>query len=90
MSDEPICSPSTRGANWLICVRGVGRQRTRFHRPCKPDGYTLARHMSVYAETGEEYVKLIRGMIQRDTLRHADTAKLSPGPRILFRRVDQK
>ena len=54
------------------------------------DGYALAGHMSSYAETGEEYVNLIRGMIRRDDLTRADTSKLAQGPRILFRRVDQK
>ena len=54
------------------------------------DGYALAGHMSSYAETGEEYVKLIRSMIRRDNLTRADTAKLAQGPLILFRRVDQK
>ena len=46
--------------------------------------------MSSYAETGEEYVKLIRSMIRRDDLIRGDTAKLAQGPRTLFRRVDQK
>ena len=43
-----------------------------------------------YAEMGEDYVKLIRRMIQRDGLTRGDTAKLAPGPRILFRHVDHK
>ena len=43
-----------------------------------------------HSETGEEYVKLIRRMIRRDGLTRGDTAKLAPGPHILFRRVDQK
>ncbi len=54
------------------------------------DGYLLAGHLGRYAEIGEQYVKLIRRMIRRDRLHLADTAKLAPGPRILFRRVDQK
>ena len=54
------------------------------------DGYELAGHLGRYAETGDEYVKLIRRMIKRDGLNLTDTAKLAPGPRILFRRVDQK
>ena len=54
------------------------------------DGHALAGHLGKYAETGEEYVKLIRRMIRRDDLARGDTAKLAPGPRILFRRVDPK
>ncbi len=52
------------------------------------DGNTLAGYLDKYAETGEEYVKFIRGMIRRDDLTRADTAKLAPGPQILFRRMD--
>ncbi len=53
------------------------------------DGNTFAGYLDKYAETGEEYVKIIRGMIRRDDLTRADTAKLAPGPQILFRRMDQ-
>lgn len=53
-------------------------------------GYFLAGFLNKYAETGGDYVKLIRRIISRDDLGRADTAKLSPGPRILFQRVDQK
>ena len=54
------------------------------------DGYALAGQLGGYAETGEEYVKLIRRMIRRDDITRADRAKLALGPLILFRRVDQK
>ena len=64
--------------------------RAAMRRDVKPiDGYTLAGYLGRYAETGETYVKLIRRMIRRDDLNRADTAKLAPGPRILFRRIDQ-
>ena len=53
-------------------------------------GYFLAGFLNKYAETGGDYVKLIRRIISRDDLGRADTAKLSAGPRILFQRVDQK
>ena len=54
------------------------------------DGYVLAGHLGSYAETGDEYIKLIRRMIRLNDLTRADSAKLAKGPRILFRRVDQK
>ncbi len=69
---------------------GLRRARAEIRRKGEPlDGHALAGHMSSYAETGEEYVKLIRGMIRRDNLTRADSAKLAQGPLILFRRVDQ-
>ncbi len=69
---------------------GLRAARARLRREGKlVDGYTLAGYLGNYAETGEAYVKLIRRMIRRDNLTRADTAKLAPGPRILFRRVDQ-
>lgn len=54
------------------------------------DGYALAGHLSKYSETGEVYVKVIRRMIRRDGLTRGDTAKLAPGPHILFHRVVRK
>ncbi len=67
------------------------RARAEMRRKGEPlDGYALAGHMSSYAEIGDEHVKLIRGMIRHDNLTRADTAKLGPGPIIVFRRVDQK
>lgn len=54
------------------------------------DGHVLAGHLKNYAETGEEYVKLIRGMMRRDGLNCADTAKLADGPCVLFRKMDQE
>ena len=66
------------------------KTRANLRRDGKPiDGYTLAGFLGKYAETGDAYVKLIRRMIRRDDLIRADTAKLAPGPRILFRRIDQ-
>jgi Bax protein len=52
------------------------------------DGHTLAAHVSKYAETGQVYVDLIRSIIRREGLARADTAKLGPGPRILFRQPE--
>jgi Bax protein len=66
------------------------KARAKLRHDGKPiDGYKLAGHLGKYAETGETYVKLIRDMIHRDALTRADTAKLAPGPKILFRRIDQ-
>ncbi len=62
-------------------IRRAGRQI---------DGDTLAGFMGHYAETGQEYVNLIRRMIRRDGLARADSARLASGPRILFRRLDQR
>lgn len=71
--------------------RGLRDARAEMRRKGEPlDGFALAGHLSRYAETGAEYVKLIQGMIRRDDLTRADTAKLGQGPRILFRRSDQK
>ena len=66
------------------------KARAELRRNDQPiDGYTLASFLGVYAETGKDYVELIRRMIRRDDLTRADTAKLAAGPRILFRRIDQ-
>ncbi len=65
------------------------KARAELRRNGQPiDGNMLAGYLDKYAETGEEYVKLIRGIIRRDDLTRADTAELAPGPRILFRRTD--
>ncbi len=65
--------------------------RAEMRRKGEPlDGYAFARHLGSYAGTGEKYVESIRGMIRRDNLTRFDTAKLGPGPRILFDRVDPK
>lgn len=69
-------------------LRNARAEMRRGNQPL--DGYVLAGHLGQYAEIGEEYVKLIRRMIKRDQLTLADTAKLAPGPSILFRGVDQK
>lgn len=53
------------------------------------DGHTLAGYLGSYAETGQEYVKLIRGMIRRDDLTRGDTAKLADAPQILFKTPDR-
>ncbi len=71
--------------------KGLRKARAEMRHTGQPlDGYALAGHLGKYAETGEEYVKLIRRMIRRDNLTRGDTAKLAPGPRILFRHVDHK
>lgn len=54
------------------------------------DSYALAGHLSKYSETGEVYVKSIRRIIRHNDLTRGDTAKLAPGQRILFHRVDPK
>ncbi|CCQ73272.1 glucosaminidase domain-containing protein [Magnetospira sp. QH-2] len=53
------------------------------------DGYALAEHLEPYAETGKEYVAQIRGMIERENLRPADTAVLIEGPRYIYRHVPE-
>jgi len=53
------------------------------------DGYELAKHMTVYAETGQIYVDLIRSIIRREKLTLADTAKLAEEPLVIFKRSDQ-
>ena len=69
---------------------GLRVARAEMRRKKQPlDGYALAGHLGRYAEIGEEYVKLIRRIIKRNQLNLADSAKLAPGPRILFHVVDQ-
>jgi Bax protein len=69
---------------------GLREARAAMRRAGHPiEGATLAGHLGHYAETGQEYVDLIRGMIRRDRLWRADDAKLASEPRILFRRSDQ-
>ena len=71
--------------------KGLRKARAEMRRTGRPlDGYALASHLGKYSETGEVYVNLIRRMIRRDDLTRCDTAKLAPGPRILFRLVDRK
>ena len=71
--------------------RGLREARADMRQKSEPiDGHVLAGHLESYAETGEEYVRLIRNMIRRDGLNRADTAKLADGPCILFRQVDQE
>lgn len=71
--------------------KGLRKARAEMRHTGWPlDGYALAGHLGKYAETGEEYVKLIRRMIRRDGLTRGDTAKLAPGPCILFRHKDHK
>jgi Bax protein len=69
-------------------LRNARAELRRNGRPI--DGYFLSGFLDKYAETGKEYVTLIRRIIGRDDLTRGDTAKLAPGPRILFRRTDQK
>jgi len=52
-------------------------------------GYDLAIHMTAYAETGQTYVDLIQGIIRREKLVLADTAKLTDSPLVIFKRSDQ-
>jgi len=71
--------------------KGLRKARAEIRRNDQPlDGYALAGHLGKYAETGEEYVELIRRMIRRDGLTRGDTAKLAHGPHIVFRRVNSK
>ena len=50
-----------------------------------PDGDVLAGHLTSYAETGEDYVALVRRMIREDDLTRFDRAQLAPGPNFLYR-----
>jgi Bax protein len=71
--------------------KDLRKARAEMRQAGKPlDGHALAGHLSSYAETGDVYVKLIRQIIRRNDLTRGDTAKLAPGQRILFVRVDPK
>ncbi len=81
----------TLNINTNRAYSGLRNARAEMRSKGEPlDGHALAGYMRSYAETGEEYVELIRGMIRRDDLTRADTAELAQGSCILFRRVDQK
>lgn len=54
------------------------------------DSLVLAGYLTSYAETGGEYVSLIRSMIRRDDLTRADTARLEEGPCVLFRHIGHR
>lgn len=74
--------------NTHAAYAGLWDARAKMRKAGKTiDGNVLAGFMNKYAETGETYVKLIRGIIRRSKLTLADTAKLAPGPLIYFRRT---
>ena len=54
------------------------------------DGAKLADYLASYSEKGEEYIKLVKGMIKRDRLEIADSAQLAKGPVVVFRPISQK
>ena len=71
--------------------RDLREARAEFRRKSLPiNGYVLAGYLDSYAETGEEYVQLVRNIMRRDGLNRADAAKLADEPCILFRQVDQE
>ena len=68
---------------------GLRDARARMRRDGQTlDGYALAKHIEAYAETGDEYVSLVRKIIRHNGFKRADTAQLASGPQILFRLVD--
>ena len=69
---------------------GFRKARAELRRKGKPlNGYFLAGYLRKYAETGKAYVKLVRTMIRRDDLTRFDSAKLRPGPIIIFRKIEK-
>ncbi len=52
------------------------------------DGYALATHLSSYAETGQEYVDLLRSMIKQNGLSIADGALLANTPVVMIDPID--
>ncbi len=52
------------------------------------DGYTLATQLSSYAETGQEYVDLLRSMIRHNDLGIADGALLADTPVVTIDPID--
>ncbi len=54
------------------------------------DSLVLAGYLTSYAETGGEYVSLIRSMIRRDDLTRADTVRLAEGSCVLFRHIGHR
>jgi Bax protein len=53
-------------------------------------GSKLAEHLGSYSEKGDEYVELVKGMIERDRLEIADSAQLAKGPIVVFRPVSKQ
>ena len=52
-------------------------------------GAKLAEYLGSYSEKGDEYIELVKGMIKRDRLEIADSAKLAKGPIVVFRSVSK-
>lgn len=76
----------TRNLNSNKAYRGLWTERADMRaRGETLSGFELAKHMKVYAETGQVYVDLIRKMIKRHDLGRADTAKLADGPVYIFK-----
>jgi hypothetical protein len=50
-------------------------------------GTKLAKYLGSYSEKLDEYIELIKGMIERDRLEIADSAQLTTGPIVVFRPV---
>jgi uncharacterized FlgJ-related protein len=53
-------------------------------------GTKLADYLGSYSEKGDEYVELVKGMIERDRLEIADSAQLAKGPIVVFRPVSNQ
>jgi len=65
--------------------------RAEMRKANKPlDGAKLAEYLGSYSEKGDEYIKLLKGMIKRDRLEIADSAQLAKGPIVVFRPVSPK
>jgi hypothetical protein len=50
----------------------------------------LPNYLGSYSEKGDEYVELVKGMIERDRLEIADSAQLAKGPIVVFRPVSKQ
>ena len=68
--------------------RTARAEMRKVNRPLS--GTKLADYLGSYSEKGDEYVELVKGMIERDRLEIADSAQLAKGPIVVFRPVSKQ
>ena len=68
-----------RNLNTHSSYKNLRKARTDLRNKDKPlDSLILSKHLDKYAETGNEYVKVLQKIIQQNNLKDFDDAKLLP------------
>ena len=68
-----------RNLNTHSTYKNLRKARTKLRNQNKPlDSIILSKHLDKYAETGNEYVKVLQKIIQQNNLKDFDDAKLLP------------